>query len=79
MLRAWRSATASHELLHLARHVHGITQFGVRPPWHHRWREELKLFVFGAAYAPLSWVALLVLPLVPALLLFAILGLLALL
>jgi hypothetical protein len=63
----------------LARHVRGITPFGLRPPWHRRWREELQLFVFGAAYAPLSWVALLMLPLVPALLLFAVLGLLALL
>jgi hypothetical protein len=79
LLRVWRSATASHELLHLARHVRGITPFGVCPPWNRRWREELLLFVFGTAYAPLSWVALLVLPLVQALFLFAILGLLALL
>jgi hypothetical protein len=77
LLRVWRSATASHELLHLARHLRGITPFGVRPSWHRRWREELQLFVLGTAYAPLSWIALLMLPLVPGLILFAVLGLLA--
>lgn len=76
--RGWQAATASHELLHFARHICGITPFGVYPPLHRRWREELQLFVFGAAYAPLSWVTLLMLPLVPAVLLLAILSLLAL-
>ena len=79
LLRIWRAATASHELLHLARHVQRITPFGVRPPLFRRWWEELKVFAFGVAYAPLSWTALLIVPLAPLLLVFGILGLLALL
>jgi hypothetical protein len=79
LLPMWRAATASHELLHFARYVQGITPFGVRPPWYRRWWEELKLFAFGVVYAPLSWLALLMLPLAPALLLFGIMALVALL
>lgn len=56
--RVWRAATASHELLHLARHIRGITSFGIQPSIRHTVGEELKLYGLGIAYAPLSWMAL---------------------